>query len=365
MLFRSYLDPGSNYTLEYYYSMNSGFYGWYYDDLTFNGTEEIEFSIDVTDWDCSIQVYASLYNTTNGSYNHVYNGNWYYYNPECYDVMMDVYDDQGNYISYSDIDPGTTELLWIVNFDEDNIPDGVEFELDWYYIIDWEWSNQISGTHTWTNGNSSYLEVPWNITVTDFDCSVYAHANLRANTSDGWLAFGDVNDTVHAWVRYDHSVDNLYLGAGNVTRMTLEGATGDCGIGTTSPGHRLDVHDNVSSGYVAKFFNDGNSVTRYGIRIQCGADTGTTSGTTNYILAEDGDGGDTGVIRTVNGVFALAYLSDEEEHKLLADIIYKCASKESHAESAFKWLSFEAHLQCECLVVFITMSSFSTQNISY
>ena len=182
-----YLDPGSNYTLEYYYSMNSGFNGWYYDDFTFNGSEEIGFSINVTDWDCSIQVYASLYNTTNGSYNYVYNGNWYYYNPECYNVMMDVSDDQGNYISYNNIDSGTSDLLWIINFDEDNTPDGLEFELDWYYIIDWEWSNQISGKHTWTNDNTSYLEVPWNITVTDFDCDVYAQANLRVNTSNGWL----------------------------------------------------------------------------------------------------------------------------------------------------------------------------------
>ena len=44
----------------------------------------------------------------------------------------------------------------------------------------------ISGTHAWTNGNSSHSR-SLNITVTDFDCSVYAHANLRANTSDGWL----------------------------------------------------------------------------------------------------------------------------------------------------------------------------------
>ena len=91
--------------------MNSGFYGWYYDDLTFNGTED-RISIDVTDWDCSIQVYASLYNTTNGSYNHVYNGNWYYYNPECYDVMMDV-DDKAT-ISYSDID-WNNRALWMSN----------------------------------------------------------------------------------------------------------------------------------------------------------------------------------------------------------------------------------------------------------
>ena len=100
---------------------------------------------------------------------------------------MDVSDDQGNYISYNNIDSGTSDLLWIINFDEDNTPDGLEFELDWYYIIDWEWSNQISGKHTWTNDNTSYLEVPWNITVTDFDCDVYAQANPKSEHFQ-WLA---------------------------------------------------------------------------------------------------------------------------------------------------------------------------------
>ncbi|MEL0332065.1 MAG: hypothetical protein VW982_07605 [Candidatus Poseidoniales archaeon] len=181
-----HLDSGSNYTLEYYYSMTSGWYGWFYEDFTFNGTEEIGFSINVTDWDCSVNVYASLYNTTNGSYDYVYSDSWWFYNPECYDVWIDVTDDQGDYISYDSIDSGTTEVLWTVHFDEDNVPEGLEFELSWYYIIDWEWSNQVSGYHSWTNGNESYLEVPWNITVTDFGCDVYAYADLRVNTSSGW-----------------------------------------------------------------------------------------------------------------------------------------------------------------------------------
>ena len=36
-----HLDSGSNYTLEYYYSMTSGWYGWFYEDFTFNGTSSV------------------------------------------------------------------------------------------------------------------------------------------------------------------------------------------------------------------------------------------------------------------------------------------------------------------------------------
>ena len=56
-----YLDEGSNYTLEYYYSMNSGFYGWYSQDIVFSGAEQVDFTVDVTEWDCSVHIYASIY----------------------------------------------------------------------------------------------------------------------------------------------------------------------------------------------------------------------------------------------------------------------------------------------------------------
>jgi len=86
---------------------------------------------------------------------------------------------------------------------------------------------------------------------------------------------------------------------------------GDVGIGL-APTQKFDVIGDEASDYVVRFFNDGSDVNRFGIRIQAGHDTAATAGTTNYILAEAGAGDDTGVIRTVDGVFALADLSDGE-----------------------------------------------------
>ena len=105
-----HLDVGSNYTLEYYTSMTSGFYGWYYYDFTFNGTEHVDFSFNVTQWDCHANSYAVIYNTTDGNNNHIFSRNFHFSNYDrCYEVWMDVTDEDGDYVSYNDIDGGTTD----------------------------------------------------------------------------------------------------------------------------------------------------------------------------------------------------------------------------------------------------------------
>ena len=181
-----HLDEGSNYTLQYYYSMTSGFYGWYYYDFVFNGTEHVDFSVNVTDWDCNVNAYAMLYNTTDGNNDNVYTRNFYFGNNDCYYVSLEIADGDGDYLDRN-IDGGTTELLWIVEFGDDDDLAGHEFELSWYYVIDNDWSNQISDSYTWTQSSNDGMEIPWNLTVTDFTCNVYSNANLRVNTSDGWL----------------------------------------------------------------------------------------------------------------------------------------------------------------------------------
>ncbi|QQS15443.1 MAG: tail fiber domain-containing protein [Candidatus Moraniibacteriota bacterium] len=80
------------------------------------------------------------------------------------------------------------------------------------------------------------------------------------------------------------------------------------GIGTTAPSYMLDVYDDTASDYAARFFNDGNNANRYGIVIQAGADD--ASGTTYYLNALDGDGGQVGYIANTSGTFALTDVSD-------------------------------------------------------
>lgn len=90
---------------------------------------------------------------------------------------------------------------------------------------------------------------------------------------------------------------NLLVGSGNI------------GIGTATPDNFLEVEGNVANDFVARFFNNGNNANRGGIEIQAGADDGT--GTTDYILAKDGDGGNVGAVRNTSGTFAVVDLSDE------------------------------------------------------
>jgi hypothetical protein len=70
----------------------------------------------------------------------------------------------------------------------------------------------------------------------------------------------------------------------------------------------LDVQTDAASGYAGYFFNDGNNANRYGIKIQAGADD--ASGTTYYLDAYDGDGGQVGYIANTAGTFALTDVSD-------------------------------------------------------
>tara|TARA_X000001036_G_scaffold222590_3_gene208350 strand:- start:47732 stop:50869 length:3138 start_codon:yes stop_codon:yes gene_type:complete len=180
------LDVGSNYTLQYYYSMNSGFYGWHNYDFTFNGTDFIDFTVNVTEWDCNVNFNANMYNTTNGSMTNLYGNNWNFYNPNCYEVDYYALDSDGDWIQYNDIDAGTTELFWEINYFNGNVPEGYEFELEYQIIIDNDWSNPAQYSVTWIQDDDTTEQLPWNITINDFVCNVYVSSNLHVNTSSGW-----------------------------------------------------------------------------------------------------------------------------------------------------------------------------------
>lgn len=59
--------------------------------------------------------------------------------------------------------------------------------------------------------------------------------------------------------------------------LFVDKSANSVGIGTGgAPSFRLDVRDDVASTYVARFFNDGNASTRWGIRITAGEDSNPT-----------------------------------------------------------------------------------------
>jgi hypothetical protein len=71
------------------------------------------------------------------------------------------------------------------------------------------------------------------------------------------------------------------------------------GIGTTTPGYKLDVVDNRTA-HAMRIWNDGNNNNNQGLAIQCGSDTGT--GTNRYISFYTGDAtARVGEIEATNG----------------------------------------------------------------
>ena len=114
-----------------------------------------------------------------------------------------------------------------------------------------------------------------------------------------------INTESNAGTAYGLYVD---AGSGAGTEYAAIFMNGNVGIGIAAPAYKFEVDTDVASNYVAQFFNDGNNANRYGIQIQGGADDG--SGTTYYVNALDGDGGQVGYIANTAGTFALTDVSD-------------------------------------------------------
>jgi hypothetical protein len=88
--------------------------------------------------------------------------------------------------------------------------------------------------------------------------------------------------------------------ANDTTYLEVQG-DGKVGIGESAPDTALYVADDNSGSYAATFFNDGNNADRYGIKVNCGADT-PGGQETNFIKFFDGNNGAMGGIRNSTNV---------------------------------------------------------------
>ncbi len=98
-------------------------------------------------------------------------------------------------------------------------------------------------------------------------------------------------------------------GGFGAARLSVLGSNGFVGIGTSSPGYRLDVQYNNGVGYVQNIYNGGNTATSHGIKIQAGANS---SGGSYMIRFHRPDGTELGSIAqaTTNSV---AYNTTSDE----------------------------------------------------
>lgn len=131
----------------------------------------------------------------------------------------------------------------------------------------------------------------------------------RVATIRNTMAAGEDIDTVEPSMVFSFKDDGETR-----TAMTID-HDGQVGIGNSAPASSLDVASDGAN-FVARFTNDGNNANRLGIFVQTGTDDG--SGTNVFFAAYDGNGDETGQLRSVSGTFQLTDTSDE---RLKQDIV--------------------------------------------
>lgn len=158
---------------------------------------------------------------------------------------------------------------------------------------------------------SSIINAAGNLTLDGADPSIVFDGSTASDT-DYWM--GLMADE-------EGDDDDLFqIGKGTTpgtTPYVTVNKDGNVGIGTASPAYLLSVDEDLASGYIARFFNDGNNANRYGILVQGGADD--ASGTTYYFMCRDGNGDTVGYLANTSGTFALTDSSDVRLKKDIKD----------------------------------------------
>lgn len=183
-------------------------------------------------------------------------------------------------------------------------------------------------------GRLVFTLVPAWLDFTDITVDLQGNKFIIDNTDDDTYLISDADDTVKlylagaldfSWTANAFNVlagssivmaDDTTIGQAAGPLLTFDDTLnnlvltgGKLGLNVT-PTFRLDVSTDHAAGYAAKFFNDGNNVNRYGIRVSFGEDDHSAS--TNYgVVLADGDDTGEGGLRVVNGTVEVYQVSDE------------------------------------------------------
>ena len=121
-----YLEDGVDYYLQWYYSNDSSWNGWFYEYFTYNGSNDVDWNLHLGIFDCQAYAYAYLYYDGNGS-SAGPSDSWHFNTPDCADVWIDIEDESGNYPDSDQIDDGSHNLSWVVY----DLPEGYDYALQW------------------------------------------------------------------------------------------------------------------------------------------------------------------------------------------------------------------------------------------
>ncbi|RZD49114.1 MAG: hypothetical protein CXT66_05060, partial [Methanobacteriota archaeon] len=147
-----HLTTGVDYRLQWYWSNESSWNGWFYDYFTYNGSNDLDWNLHVSTFDCNPYAYASIYYDDNGT-SVGDNQYWYFHVPDCSDPWMEIIDSEGDEVDSDDIEiDDEIDLVWVIH----DLPDlGYEYTLDMRF---WENGNLVDYRYESFNFSSADTE---------------------------------------------------------------------------------------------------------------------------------------------------------------------------------------------------------------
>ena len=170
----SHMDNGSEYRLEWYYDDSDGWYGWYYDDIVVDTSDDvadgIHFNMSMDSFDCQAYFFARVYNRTDGQNTNMFDRTRYLQGPCLKPFALQV---DGNDFGHDDgsdeLAVGDNNLTWVF----DNLETGVYYRYAWYWSTG---SSSSSQNYYFTYNGSNDLDFV--LSVGGWDCNPYTRGSL-------------------------------------------------------------------------------------------------------------------------------------------------------------------------------------------
>jgi len=180
------LEVGSNYSLRWW---NHGGINEDYGDLegVVNSSSVTDtWQMEVSNFDCRWNVDIEVINNTDGAWQY---NEGYVFEGTCdeYGSLVPSAEINGTWVSEPDeMEAGDYNMSWGVS----SLTTGEEYKLDFWYYLSHDriyYGDMETGEfdHSWTASGTDET-VEWNVSITDFHCTLQTEAVLWQNTSTGW-----------------------------------------------------------------------------------------------------------------------------------------------------------------------------------
>ncbi|MBV14747.1 MAG: hypothetical protein CL505_06725, partial [Actinobacteria bacterium] len=178
------LPAGNDYHFEWYWATQTSWNGYFNEYLTSNWSNgsSFQWNLTVGEWDCWVEVYGRLHNTTGGNWDHVMERYYHFDVPDCNDLGLSLESEQdGQWGWAGDLDNGTNQMRWNITA----MPAGYNYTLMWNVHRNGALTDYYD--HQWSLTADEDSLIYWNLTIDEFDtCELEIQGSLHVQIDGSW-----------------------------------------------------------------------------------------------------------------------------------------------------------------------------------